>query len=106
MCCPFLQCVDVILGLNSLSVTPRTFASSVAVTKSHIRNAAGAKSPCFYVNQSQNDTLPELCCSEDTELLFLSLRHFYLPGEFGHLFTVVYIHLRAQAAAGVSCMCG
>lgn len=43
-------------------------------------------------------------CSEDTELLSLSFRPFYLPKEFGKVFVnVVYIHPRAntKTVAGV-----
>ena len=36
-------------------------------------------------------------CSENIELLSLSLRPYYLPWEFGQVFvTVVYIHPRAN----------
>lgn len=61
---------------------------------------------CVYVNERwcKNFTLRESYCSEDIELLSLSLRPFYLPSEFGQLFiTIVYIHPRTnfQAAGDV-----
>lgn len=54
---------------------------------------------CVYINERwcKNYTVRDSHCSEDIELLSLSVRPYYLPREFGQVFvTVVYIHPRAN----------
>lgn len=63
---------------------------------------------CIYINEGwcNNYTLRDSYCSEDIELLSISLRPFYLPREFGQVFvTVVYIHPRANTRVAANRIC-
>ncbi|XDV25563.1 hypothetical protein PO909_029463 [Leuciscus waleckii] len=59
----------------------------------------GGGGVCVYINERwcKNYTVRDSHCSEDIELLSLSVRPYYLPREFGQVFvTVVYIHPRSN----------
>jgi hypothetical protein len=54
---------------------------------------------CVYINKNwcKDYIVRDRVCNEDIELLSLSLRPFYLPREFGHIFlTLAYIHPKAN----------
>ncbi len=60
---------------------------------------------CLYVNQRwcKNVTVRETVCTDDIELLSVSLRPHYLPREFPQIFlTVAYIHPKANAKNAVT----
>jgi ribosome assembly protein 1 len=66
-----------------------------------ITNKSRGGGVCFYINERYCNTVVvrEKICTPDLELLFISIRPFYLPREFTQFsFTLVYIHPRANVA--------
>lgn len=86
---------DSVLTINGFGIPLRTDRDPVITGKSQ---GGGV---CLYINERWCNSVivRESLCTQDIELLSVSLRPFYLPREFPQIFvTVVYIHPKANEA--------